>query len=72
MNSKENINIKIEQVQSVKQLGIDVDKKLNFKDHIQFVPSKIAQHCGLDSCTVSNIFHRKHLFNFYNLLKLKQ
>ena len=44
MNSTENLYIKIELVQSVKYLSIDVDKKLNFKDHIQFVPSKIAKH----------------------------
>ena len=48
----ENFSVKFyghetEQVQSVDYLGIFVNEKLTFNDHIQFVSSKITKQCRL-------------------------
>ena len=37
---------KIEQVHSIKYLGIHIDDKLNWKQHIKYVEGKISSACG--------------------------
>ena len=53
-NSRLNINIyinnhKIEQVYQIKYLGVIIDCKLQWKEHIKSVENKIAKSCGLIS-----------------------
>ena len=53
-NSRLNINIyinnhKIEQVYQIKYIGVIIDYKLQWKEHIKSVENKIAKSCGLIS-----------------------
>ena len=39
-------NNKIEQVKSFEYLGVKIDEKLNWKEHIKSIETKISQSCG--------------------------
>ena len=60
MNSSE-----LEKCESYKYLGVYIDSKLNWKNHIEHITSKIAKSCGalakirhyVDTKTLVNIFH---------------
>ena len=55
----------LEKCESYKYLGVYIDSKLNWKDHIDHITSKIAKSCGalakirhyVDTNTIVNIFH---------------
>ena len=55
----------LEKCESYKYLGVYIDSKLNWKNHIEHITSKIAKSCGalakirhyVDTKTLVNIFH---------------
>ena len=56
---------KLKQIKSSKYLGLKIDAKLKFKDHIDYVCKKLIKYCAI-FYRIRKIFHRKHLLQFYN------
>ena len=62
---------KLKQIKLSKYLGLKIDAKLKFKDHIDYVCKKSIKYFA-NFYRIRKIFHRLHLLEFYNaLLKRK-
>ena len=55
---------KIEQVKEIKYLGIKIDQKLNWKEHIKTLETKLSQACGA-ICKMRHYVDRDCLRAFY-------
>ncbi|MEL6988501.1 MAG: reverse transcriptase domain-containing protein [Bacteroidota bacterium] len=55
----------VEQVPTWKYLGLHLDKKLNFSNHIKEIVSSLSKQCGL-LYRMRNLFHVKQLVNYHN------
>ena len=62
-------NDAIEKVDSIKFLGIILDSKLSWNDHIQLVTKKVSRSMGI-LYRVKNILNQKSLFTLYCSLVL--
>lgn len=56
----------LNQTTHVKYLGILIDERLLFIDHIKYVCKRISSYCGV-LFRIRAIFHRKQLLCFYNV-----
>ena len=62
-------NDAIENVDSIKFMGIILDSKLSWNDHIQLVTRKVSRSMGI-LYLVKNILNQKSLFTIYCSLVL--
>ena len=53
---------------SYKYLGIHIDKKLNFDEHINYVTAELAQHSGILYKLITTL-NDKHCINIYKLIQ---
>ena len=56
-------NIEIKRENSIKFLGVIIDKNLTWKNHVEVVENKISKNIGV-------LYRASHLLNFKNLLKI--
>ena len=64
-------SIKLEQVKSLKYLGVVLDKKLKWTNHIQLLCTKLAQVCGILR-TIKPLVNSKTLLNVYYCMVYSQ
>jgi hypothetical protein len=58
-------NVELEVSSYVKYLGVHVDSKMTFEEHILFVRNKLAVLCGL-AYNARSVLSQRHLLLFYN------
>ena len=62
-------NVTLEQVKSIKFLGVHINDKLNWNDHKEFVRIKISRNLGI-IYKCRNIFNKQDLITMYNCFVL--
>jgi len=60
-------NVNLERVKYVKFLGVLIDEKLNWKEHVNYIKTKVSKGIGI-ICRVRNVLPHRILLMLYNTL----